>query len=476
VWPGANKDSQEKGSTEDLGARSARDSWGGRALVILGWSIVAGAVVSKLIDGTTRTQDSTGVVEYVSNGNVGKLLGLAVFLVATACAGVAVLAPKGRRAALHFFAFTGLFYLALAWWILTSIILRRDAVDVQQTPFIMCVAVIILGVIVSPPTLRTVRSFNTIRDVSAVLTLVVSALDPIGSQMPCRADKCGIFNSLYVGFFFTENAAAMFIMLLLPTLIVVTSPRRLTLSLSVSAVALLATGSRTSLIDFAVVTIYVLWYRRSVLSGQDRRVGFIWRMVPALAFTLSCTAFLLYSGDELTGRGWIYAGIRSQLKGYALLVGSGPSTMDRLFQSRSVAFEAVGEHGLVPHILVQAGIVGLILVAAGLLALVLDPNRWSPRHIASFGLLLAASLQSVTEPGWMLSARTMNFASMLLALGLFTRESSAANTPFRPQSTTHAPETPAPKSGDAEKGNRVRSTARTGHAAAVPSSEFGTGT
>jgi hypothetical protein len=212
--------------------------------------------------------------------------------------------------------------------------------------------------------------------------------------------------------------------------------------------------------------VYVLWHRRSALSGQDRKVAFNWRIVPSIAFALSFAAFISYSGDELTGRGWIYAGIRSQLKGYALLAGSGPGTMDRLFQSRSVAFEAVGEHGLAPHILVQAGIVGLILVGAGLLALVFDPNKWSPRQIASFGLLLAASLQSVTEPGWMWSARTMNFASMLLALGLFTRESSAA-APVLPIAADRPPAVPKPnpaEGGEVELGRRDRRTARTGRA------------
>jgi hypothetical protein len=380
-----------------------------------------------LIDGTVRTQLPSGVVEYTSDGNVGRILGVALFALAIACAGMAFFSPRTKETTAT--RFSGLFFLLIGWWVLCSAVLRLDAVDRQQLPFIIGATVISLGVAYAPPTLRTLSSFNGLRDVTAVLVLVVSAVDPANSQLACREDKCGVFGSLYVGFFYTENAAAMFIVLLLPALITVASRTRLFFSLSVATLALWATGSRTSLLDLAVVCIFVLWYRRSVLERRKRTIPWFWRVVPAIAFAASLFTFLTFSGDELTGRGWIFAGIREELRGYSLLVGSGPDTMERLFQVRSVTFEAVGEHGLVPHYAVQAGLVGLVIFAIAMAVLAFDSRPWSPGQVGAFGLLLAASLQSVTEPGWMLSSRTINFAVLLLAIGLFRRDPPSAEDP-----------------------------------------------
>jgi hypothetical protein len=381
------------------------------------------------------------VVEYTSDGSVGRILGVALFALATACAGMAFFSPRPHETTAT--AFSGLFFLLIGWWVLCSALLRLDVVDRQQLPFVVGATVITLGVAYSPPTLRTLSAFNGLRDITAFLVLVLSAIDPVNSQLDCRDDKCGVFGSLYVGFFYTENAAAMFIVLLLPALITVASRTRLLCSLSVATLALWATGSRTSLVDLAVVCIFVLWYRRSVLERRTRTIPWFWRLIPAGAFAASLFAFLTLSGDELTGRGWIFAGIREELQGYSLLVGSGPNTMERLFQVRSVTFEAVGEHGLVPHYAVQTGVVGLVIFAVAMAVLAFDARPWSPGQVAAFGLLLAASLQAVTEPGWMLSSRTINFAVLLLAIGLFRRAaptsedpheaSQAEGTPGRPQ-------------------------------------------
>jgi hypothetical protein len=388
----------------------------------LAWSIVVGGVASKSIDGNMRITQPSGLVVYTSHGNVGGLTGVLLFAVALTCAVYALTTSRGRVSVDT--AFATLMLSLIAWWAVCSLVLRRDPLDRQQAFFIAGGTIIAAAVAVSPPTMQTLRSLNLVRDVSVVLMLLVSVTDPTGSQLLCRPDKCGIFGSLYTGFFYTENSAAQFILLMVPAAIAIRSRIRLVLSLTLSAIFILATGSRTSLLDFVIVVLFLLTYHHNILTDQVRRISRVWRSIPIATFLASMFVFLMFSGSQLTGRGTIYAGIRSQLHGYSLIVGSGPDTMVRIFEDGLLGnFEAIGEHGQVPHVLVEAGVLGVVLFGCALLSLLVDNRPWSPEQIASLALTLAAALQFVTEPGWTLDARSIDFVTMLFAIGLYRRGS-----------------------------------------------------
>jgi hypothetical protein len=349
---------------------------------------------------------------------VGGIVGVLLFWVAVAIAAAVVLRPAMTRRLID--SSSAFLLVLVAWWVLCVCLLRRDAGDELQVPFTLGIAVIVIALLRRPPTLQVLSSFNYIRDVAAALMLLASFIDPSGSQLSCRSDKCGIFGSLFLGFFFSENSAAQFILLLVPAAITIRSRGRLWLSLVLAATFLLATGSRTSLYDFAIVVGYVLLYRRYVLRGIAHSVWWVWKVVPLGFFVASLVAFLTLSGSALTGRGAIYAGIRAQIKDSRILTGSGPTTMRNIFDDGYLGhFQAFGEHGQAPHLFVQSGIVGLALFGMFVLSFVFGCREWGPAKIAGFGMLLGASLQFITEPGWTLNARTLNLVTMLLALGLF---------------------------------------------------------
>ena len=409
-----------------------RETLGGRALVLLAWTAVASAVASKLLDDSVRVILPNGGVEYQSNSNIGGVVGVILFAASVAIASVAALRDRGRVDVSV--GFSTLTALMIAWWIASATLLRRDSTDTQQLPFIIGAVALMLGIYASPPTFRTLHTMNTVRDVSCIFMLLSSFIDPLNSQLACRADKCGIFGSLFTGFFYTENSAAQFVLLLVPATITLQSRARVIFSSMLAAVFLLATGSRTSLLTLLAICLYVLAHRRAMTAAGTHRIWLLWRLLPLAALAVSTFQFLVLSGSELTGRGAIYAGIRAQLHGYALLVGSGPDTMQRIFRDGLLRhFQAFGEHGEAPHLLVQAGIPALVLFGLGLATLVTNKRPWSREQVGGFGLILAASLQFVTEPGWTLSARSLNFVLMLLAVGLFWRGVPRRSTPDRPR-------------------------------------------
>jgi hypothetical protein len=398
---------------------SSRDSWGGRSICLLVLAVILGSFLSKVVDGVQREVLRNGAVEYVANGNVGGLVGVALFGGAVLCAAVGVV-QSGFRLRVSS-PFTACMFVLVCWWVFCAVVLRRDPVDVEQSLFIVGIGIVACGVCMDPPKVSTLRILDILRTVAIVLMFAVWFVDPSGSYLPCRPDKCGVFGSLYVGFVYTENAAAQLIILLLPCAIVLRRESSFWASIGSVLLFISATGSRTSLINLAVMLTFVVWHRYRLARSNTGivRVRWTWRAIPTATLATSMFVFMSYSGSQLTGRGSIYAGVRQQLTADTLLIGSGPDTMRKIFSAGLLRhFQAIGEHGQAPHVLVQAGVIGFTLFSVALLLLLFGRFEWAVVQVAGFGLLLTASLQFVTEPGWTFYPRSLQMATMLLAMGL----------------------------------------------------------
>lgn len=407
--------------------------WTGIAVLLLAWSAILNGFVSKVIDGRHPVTTSSGTVQFVSNSHFAGYVGAALVLLAAVTALIGLL--RSDPSISRHTAFSVLISLALIWWLLCALVLRRDDVDQVDLPFDIAAALVVLCVTVTPLQNTTLRAFNLLRDLTALGMLITSFADPTGSQIACRSDKCGVFGSLFTGFYYTENSAAQLVLVLLPAAIATRSRVRLAISLMLAALFVLATGSRTSLVGLVLASAFIVLYRPSEGLPLSRRTGLrLWASAPIFALAVSTAVFLTFSGEELTGRGYIYAGIRSQLRGYALIIGSGPGTMKRVFETNMLGtFEAIGEHGEASHLLVESGFVGFALVAIGLFALPLARAQWTTGQVAAVGFAVTASLQFVTEPGWTMDSRALNFVSLLLAAGLFRHERSTTDGPYAPQ-------------------------------------------
>jgi hypothetical protein len=164
--------------------------------------------------------------------------------------------------------------------------------------------------------------------------------------------------------------------------------------------------------------------------------------LPLVAFLASTALFYLADPGTLTGRGLIYSAMRAQLNGSALLIGSGPETMERAAFFLG-GFTVAGEHGQAPHLLVMTGLIGWSLFAVGLVAL-MRAAEWSPRRRIALGLAIAAAIQGLTEPAWMLEVRTPGFVSALLAAGLMCAAGADAIQPARAPSAPSRSVSPPP--------------------------------
>lgn len=391
---------------------------GGTALVLLLVSIVLGAFLSRVVDGRIVVVATGGTTHFLDRGtNVGGYVSVLLIAVAAVLSLLAIARSRLRIRLDR--AFGALLLLAIGWWGLCSIVLRRDAVDQQNLPYVVVALLLALAVAVSPPTLATLRVVNVVRDATVGLMFVAWAYDPAHGALPCRPDKCGVFGNMLTGFLFTENSAAQLVVLLVPAALAVRSRLYLAASLALSVLFVAATGSRTSLLGLFVTVGVVLIQRRAVHSGGRPFVPRILGALPLVMLLVSLVLVTAFSGAQLTDRGVIYAAIMQQMSGYALLVGSGPDTMHRAFELGLLGhFEAVGEHGQAGHLLVQTGLVGVALFCAAFLTLVLTRKPWSPPLVISLAFTVSASMQFLTEPGWTFNLRSLPFVGMLLAIGL----------------------------------------------------------
>lgn len=406
---------------------------GGLAIVLLAWSVAATAVLSRLMDGTIQRESLDGRRYLESAGTSGRLLAASVLLLAVAVAAIAivqgVLKLIQHKGPVYRSGYSLLIVVLILWWSLCMVLVREEALDLQSIFEIVAAIVIVIAAIMSPPTLKTVMSLVHLMNVFALASLAYAFTNP-AQQLVCRVDKCGIFNTLFTGFFYQENGAARVIVLLVPAAAVIRSRLYLLVTLAIATVYVAATGSRTSLLTLAIAILVVLVVRRRVL-GKSAATTIPWPLRFAPLGALAVSFYLLYEADNraFTGRGEIYAGIRNQLQGTAFFFGSGSDTVAGL----RLAYNALafGEHGQAPHLMVRAGIVGVILFALAMLAIARQ-KKWTATQAVGFSFLFIAATQFATEPAWELELRTMSCVLMILTAGLLART------------------TPAPKKADRE--------------------------
>jgi len=329
--------------------------------------------------------------------------------------------------------FSTVMVLLVAWRVAGMLVFRPVQLGLQDAAVTLGGIVLAVAMLMSPPTDRTLVSLNVVRDVLVVASLAYSLLFPAQGQLPCREDKCGIFGGMATGFYFHENVAATGALLLMPALLVAWSRLYVFSALTVMAVFVLATGSRTGLLCFAAgaAVVVVGQWRMEDEEGElvNPRPQWPWafRSLPLVAYLGSLYLFLSASSDELTGRGVVYSGIRQTMHGLELLYGGGADVVERV----SGGWVA-GEHGQAPHLLVHTGVVGMLLfgLAMGAIAVMRHPTR---SQFMGMAFLMVASAQFLTEPGWELSVRSMDFVSILLTTGLV-----AAHATRRPPADTEA--------------------------------------
>jgi hypothetical protein len=409
------------------GLRASREKkrfdYGGSAVFLLALSIVLSAFFAKVIDGSRLIIDVHGTGTLIENGNTGGLVGVGLMLLAAAVAAFGMLSIGRQRPVPSPFSLA--MVVLVGWWVVASTLLQGDVPTASDAVTMTSAIAVMVGVVVAPPTLRTARHLDLLRDVTALGLLAYALIAPDLGQLPCRPDKCGLFDSLLVGFVLHENTAAALIALLIPLIVVQRSLRRSVTSVLISSSLVLATGSRTAMVILVISLVFIPYARHKLgLTGAPHLA---WRVLPLITFLVSTALFLFASPTALTGRGLLYWAMREQLHGFALVVGSGSETMERaaLFMG---GFTAIGEHGQAPHLLVLTGVVGWTHFAVALTALAMT-RTWTPRRHAALGLAIAAGIQGISEPGWLLEVRTSGFLTAVLAVGLMCSAGSRALTP-----------------------------------------------
>jgi hypothetical protein len=415
-----------------------KEAWGGRAIVLLAVSYVTSSLLTRLVDGAEFVTEPTGEHSILVTGTVGKTLGFVIVAAAIACA---VAAIGTRTGPLKVGSWYGRWALALvAWGLACAVGLRLQIGDAWQWIESTCAAVLAIAVIASPPNRRTLLNLAHLLNLTVASLLLYSFIHP-DQQLPCRADKCGIFGSLFIGYLFQENAAARLVVLLIPTAWVIPSRTYLAATLIGAGIWVGATGSRTSYSTYGVAVLAVLvlrWANRTCDRSPWRPNAAI-RAIPIIMLTVSTWAFLTAAGDDFTGRGRIWQGIRNALAGWGLVTGSGPETVSHL----QIGFFPVGEHGQAPHLLVNTGAPGLIFFALAL-ASIMVKREWSPTQATTLVLALCLSTQFVTEVALTMDTRTIPYALLLLSIGLMRDADS--NQPVRlAMVTSPGSPTPSPK-------------------------------
>ena len=387
--------------------------YGGIAIVLLALGVVLSSLASRVLDGARLRTDSHGTSILVESGNTGGLVGAGLMLLGTGCAGLAILTVRRTRPTVSTFAVATA--VLIAWWAVAVTLFQPSSLSGIEVVTVVCGAVLAFGALAAPPTMRVVQCLDVLRDVTVVALLLFAVLLPQLGQLPCRPDKCGVFGSLLTGFTVQENTAASMVALFVPLIASRPSMRRRVFSIAVATLLVLGTGSRTALAVLAVSVFYTWYSRRSERAGATKP-HVVWRVLPLVAFLASTALFYVADPGTLTGRGLLYSAMRAQLDGIALVIGSGPQTMERAAFFLG-GFTVAGEHGQAPHLLVMTGLIGWSLFALALMALV-RASLWSPRRRIALGLAVAAAVQGLTEPAWMLEVRTPGFVSALLAAGL----------------------------------------------------------
>ena len=406
--------------------KERRELTSGPAIVCLAIGILLTAAVTRSVDGVLFVRDFvTGDGHFVPQGSRGTVVGAAFFLMSLVLAVGAVAATLMRERSLRIRSHFGALIVLLVGWYAFCAFIQGEAADANAVLILSGGISMVFAAAVAPPSMKSVRIVNYVRDVGAVGALMYSFLNPTTAQIPCREDKCGIFGSLFTGFYSHENAAASAVVLLAPAVMSLRTWRAYWVSVSIMVIAVGATGSRTAIIALGV-SLLVCTYLRTVKArtGETTRVLRLVSWIPLAALTASTIIFLTADPQAFTGRGAIYQFIRSELAGESLLIGQGADIMELVLQASGGVIAAVGEHGQAPHLLARSGVVGLLIFFLAMVA-VAGRRRWVwPDHIA-LAFLAAGAAFFPTEPGWGLEFRETDFVAILLAVGLLGSKESA---------------------------------------------------
>lgn len=382
-------------------------AWGGAGLVLLASSVVVYAAVSKVVDGSVQLQDSTGRTFVAEGGSTGSTAALLLLLFSASCAVMGIL--SGRLGRLLGTRFTVAMGLCLAWWLVGSVLWRRGDMPVQEFLTVPLGILVALGCVCSPPDRSALVALNLLRDVAAGSAIVFSLVVPSLGTLPCRVEKCGVFGSMWTGFFHHENAAASAVLILLPLVVIYRTRKRQLFSVVLVALLVLGSGSRTAILTLLVASAFIVIYPRWQRAGLPRWAT--WS--PLLAYLVSTLFYLDLIPVDLTGRDWVYGAIDDAMVGYAAVFGAGSPAL-----AQGTGGWVVGEHGQAPHVLLQLGWVGfgIFLFALGALPRFTGSVRFT--HLVGAAAVIIPASRFVTEPSLMFSTRTMEFVSLCLAMGL----------------------------------------------------------
>lgn len=402
-------------------AATGAESWGGRALLLLLGSILLHAVVARVLDGARVVEGSDGRNTTIQDGQFSTLVSVTLFSAAVLCAGRGLFELHSARTKS---VFAGSVQLLVIWWALMTTLIPRSPGGLRPKDLVIIGApILILAIVGDPPTSRTVARINILRDVFAVTNLGYALLLPDIGQTECRDDKCGIFGTMYTGFFVQENTAPALVSMLVPLSAAVRTNRRFAASAVIAVLVALASGSRTGLASTLVgiaAALYVRWKARR--GGPLLEVGDLVAAIPLAASMASLAVFLTADPEAFTGRGRIYAGIREALSGAQLWYGVPWNTVLKATDGYMTA-----DHGQAPHVLARAGVVGLTLWLAAMTAL-LFYGRFTRQQLLGLAILVSGSATMFTESAFELDVRTPGFFAMLLAVGLLSGPGIAGRT------------------------------------------------
>lgn len=372
-------------------------------------SAIGSAVAAKALDHAQKLFDYQHQAYWHYTGNRSGAFAAALLALALVCAGIGIANNLGDR---RLQGGAGLVVTFLSWWVFAS--LYNGVPDGKAIQNLLGFSVLVLGVVVSPPSKRSLVWLGWLYVGTMAGSLAYGILIPDQGTVACRPDKCGIFGSLMTGFFPQENVLGIVCVALLPTIRYLPGSRWRIVATVLSALVVLGTGSRTSLAGWMVAAAATIW-----LIGWRPPLGRkSITLAPMAAFIAAAFLFLTTSADGLTGRGVVYQVVRSHLVGWHMLTGSGPGLLKAAYLSGATGgYEFVEEHNEVGHLLNNAGVIGALIFLLVLVALVRRAGKPIGMQAAAIALLVAASSEFMTEAVWTLEIRSEVFCTLLIVFG-----------------------------------------------------------
>ena len=197
------------------------------------------------------------------------------------------------------------------------------------------------------------------------ITLFYCLLMPNRGTFSCRPDKCGIFGTLWSGFFPHENALGFFFVIVISMSFIFDYGFKKISVQFISLVIILASGSRMAILAL-LVFLLTRYLSNSFLA-----------IVPFLLYVAGVGLFVfLNNQNSLTGRGTIWMKIKSQLTfNSAWVYGQGINSFQTGKSKSIFGFALYDEQGTIASIFNRYGIIGALLFGAFLFSFYLSRHR-----------------------------------------------------------------------------------------------------